>query len=990
MPFDFAGRYGAEAMLSHSSGSDKPSLYQLSAIYVRHLDATLATLYTDRTKAAVGPNPVLTDADGNLTFFADPGPYLISGVALGVEQAGRAVTVEVDPEEVGSDDEVAAAVAAEAALRSAADALLIPLAQRAAANGVATLGADSKVPSAQLPDVAISDFLGVVGSQAAMLALAGEQGDWAIRSDLSTTWIIVGSDPTQLADWQELPTPVDAVLSVNGRTGTVVGLAEAADVVEKALFDANTVLAADADNTPAAVTMASSTILARLAAGNIKAATPAEIKTLLAIAEADVSGLVSDLAAKVAKSTFDANTVLKADTDDTPVALPMGASTILARLAAGGIVAATPAELKTLLAIAESDVTNLVTDLSNKASVADLSSEISARQTGDNTLVPNNQTTDYALVLADMGKVVEINAATAKNLTVPTNVSAAFPVNSIVWVQQMGAGAITIVPAGGVTLVGAVLTSTGAGSGFFLRKTATNTWSVEPHGSVAFTEKGAWATTTVYVVGDVVTQDGLRYLAATAHTSGTFATDLAAAKWVALDSGTTRAADLLSRRAGDVASVYTLSAVTPTVTASAAGAATSIVNGKLRKPKGTGASSPVDVDGDQAFFYVGGPTAAGVAYGAASPDWDYVRPNYLTGGSGSSVFWPTSVQFLYDGQVFEMPVKAFATTLKYRMKIDGRYVTEAVQSIAGLAAGSQYQIKFDLGSGGVERLIEIEPDWQTMSFGGIYIEPTATAKRGRRPEFTAAVLGDSISGGSGTVSRLETWLPRAAHLVGCDAALNLSIGGTGFLTAAGSQFRDRVADVVASAADVVWIFGGQNDYAQTPAALLAEATYVIQQIQAGLPKALVFVVGMWSPGTQDATRTLLNDALRSAVTATGAAGFIDLIDPVGNGASAPAWAAATLYRPGDMVTRSGVSYVTRIQHTSTGSFDATKFQGTSIIYGTGKVGTTTGDGNADLMVQSDGVHPTTLGEKLLERHIAAETRRKLRAVATEWGVTYAA
>ncbi len=53
--------------------------------------------------------------------------------------------------------------------------------------------------------------------------------------------------------------------------------------VPKSLYDANTVLAANADDTPAAITMAASTILARLAAGNIKAATPAELRTLLAL-----------------------------------------------------------------------------------------------------------------------------------------------------------------------------------------------------------------------------------------------------------------------------------------------------------------------------------------------------------------------------------------------------------------------------------------------------------------------------------------------------------------------------------------------------------------------------------------------------------------------------------------------------------------------------------------------------------------------------------
>lgn len=50
--------------------------------------------------------------------------------------------------------------------------------------------------------------------------------------------------------------------------------------------------------------------------------------------------------------------------------------------------------------------------------------------------------------------------------------------------------------------------------------------------SVTFTDDGAWVTATAYVVGDIVTQSGKRYIAATAHTSGTFATDLAAAKWV--------------------------------------------------------------------------------------------------------------------------------------------------------------------------------------------------------------------------------------------------------------------------------------------------------------------------------------------------------------------------------------------------------------------------------------------------------------------------
>lgn len=43
--------------------------------------------------------------------------------------------------------------------------------------------------------------------------------------------------------------------------------------------------------------------------------------------------------------------------------------------------------------------------------------------------------------------------------------------------------------------------------------------------------EGAWATSTAYVVDDLVREDGNTYICLEAHTSGTFATDLSANKW---------------------------------------------------------------------------------------------------------------------------------------------------------------------------------------------------------------------------------------------------------------------------------------------------------------------------------------------------------------------------------------------------------------------------------------------------------------------------
>lgn len=78
------------------------------------------------------------------------------------------------------------------------------------------------IPTSQIPSVALVEFLGAVASQAAMLALRGQPGDWAIRTDRATEWVIVANNGATLSDWYELPTGIAPVGSVNGQTGSVV------------------------------------------------------------------------------------------------------------------------------------------------------------------------------------------------------------------------------------------------------------------------------------------------------------------------------------------------------------------------------------------------------------------------------------------------------------------------------------------------------------------------------------------------------------------------------------------------------------------------------------------------------------------------------------------------------------------------------------------------------------------------------------------------
>ena len=107
----------------------------------------------------------------------------------------------------------------DAATKAYAD-LMIPLAQRAAANGVATLDSSGLIPTSQLPPLAITDTF-VVATQVAMLALDAQVGDVAVRTDQNKSYILKTAGASTLANWQELLTPTDSVLSVDGLTGAV-------------------------------------------------------------------------------------------------------------------------------------------------------------------------------------------------------------------------------------------------------------------------------------------------------------------------------------------------------------------------------------------------------------------------------------------------------------------------------------------------------------------------------------------------------------------------------------------------------------------------------------------------------------------------------------------------------------------------------------------------------------------------------------------------
>lgn len=89
-----------------------------------------------------------------------------------------------------------------------------------APGNVPVLDVSGLLDAAVLPPIAITDTH-VVADQTAMLALTAQKGDVAVRTDLNKTFVLATNSPSTLADWKEMLTPTDLVLSVAGLTGAI-------------------------------------------------------------------------------------------------------------------------------------------------------------------------------------------------------------------------------------------------------------------------------------------------------------------------------------------------------------------------------------------------------------------------------------------------------------------------------------------------------------------------------------------------------------------------------------------------------------------------------------------------------------------------------------------------------------------------------------------------------------------------------------------------
>lgn len=113
-------------------------------------------------------------------------------------------------------------------------------------NGLATLDGSGKVPTSQLPPLAIGEYIGNFADLTTALADAGVQasqrGDWfTVDTDGGQTYIVIADNPTTAVDVQRIKTPTDVVTSVNGETGDVTLTANEIGYTPSTSGDWNTV-----------------------------------------------------------------------------------------------------------------------------------------------------------------------------------------------------------------------------------------------------------------------------------------------------------------------------------------------------------------------------------------------------------------------------------------------------------------------------------------------------------------------------------------------------------------------------------------------------------------------------------------------------------------------------------------------------------------------------------------------------------------------------
>lgn len=196
-------------------------------------------------------------------------------------------------------------------------------------------------------------------------------------------------------------------------------------------------------------------------------------------------------------------------------------------------------------------------------------------------------------------------------------------------------------------------------------------------------------------------------------------------------------------------------------------------------------------------------------------------------------------------------------------------------------------------------------------------------------------FGDSITSGTGSEATPgANWTRVFGDLTGFSSAISTSMGGTGFVNAGSHGTIESRLSYLVPGVDVIALVGSVNDSGSSGAAIQAAVTSALTAARTANSSAVIALFGV--------------NGGKSAADATNETNMKTAFD---------AWSDGNkLWIPSMLAT------------------------GGSHIFGTGKTTATTGDGNADVYLSSDGTHPNVAGHGYIASRYSNELSRALEAI----------
>jgi len=331
------------------------------------------------------------------------------------------------------------------------------------------------------------------------------------------------------------------------------------------------------------------------------------------------------------------------------------------------------------------------------------------------------------------------------------------------------------------------------------------------------------------------------------------------------------------------------------------------------------------------------------------------------------------LHFMFDGRAFELLVAGVGSHIT--LVVEGRYAaTRTIETTldAGLPGTPlsvpNTLVRFDFGSAAARKISL----YATSSQGPcalVFDSADHVVPWDRSADASFAVMTDSYGQASSRHWGPTGPLWEAAAALGLPHLDSDAIGGTGYAPNnatvetrnPGNAFVSRLVTSVDAAPDLFLTAGGLNDnnsvaalplYASTAdarAGFEAAVARYYRDLRTALPNAVLAATGPWAPRQSiptDAVARSKAETIRAALVAAG--GPWVFLDNLEGGWSNSAGASAAAGGPWQT--------------------------------GTGRVGAPAGNGNADLYLSEDGVHPNEAGVVYLADRIATDLRAAIGAL----------